>query len=201
MPELDVSDVDSFTGGRLSEDDDEVARMLAAALRTARRYCGWSVTPIVTDFAVTLDGPCSKILTLPTRRLVELTSITEDGTVIDLSTIRWSAGGPPGILERPVSVRKKSGGWWKSYYSCIDVVMTHGYDDDEAADWRYAVLSMVDQMGQALVSGRGELDMVSKKVDDVTYRWTDPYATAADAALYSVNSIFEAYCLPKVEFI
>ena len=79
--------------------------------------------------------------------------------------------------------------------------MTHGYDDDEAADWRYAVLSMVDQIGQTLVSGHGEMDLVSKKVDDVTYRWADPYATAAESALYSVNNIFEGYCLPHVEFL
>jgi len=201
VAELDVDDVESFTNGRLVASDPEVGRMLASALRMARRYCGWSVTPIVTDFAVTLDGPGSKILTLPTRKMVELTSITEDDTALDLADLRWSAGGPPGLLERPVSVRKKSRAWWKSYYQCIDVVMTHGYTEEEAVDWRYAVLSMVDQMGQTLVTGRGELDMVSKKVDDVTYRWADPYATAADSALYAMNNVFDDYRLPSVEFL
>ena len=90
--------------------------MLDAALRAARRYCGWIVNPVVTDDAVTLDGPDSRILNLPTRKLIELTSLTENDTAVDLSTVRWSAGGPPGILERPVSVRKNSGGWWTSYY-------------------------------------------------------------------------------------
>lgn len=201
MPELDVLDVDSFTGGRLSAGDPEVARLLAAALRAARRYCGWYVNPVVTGDAVTLDGPGSRILNLPTRKLIELISIDENTVPVDLTTVRPSAGGPPGILERPVSVRKNSGGWWPACYQAIDVVMTHGYDDDEAADWRYAVLAMVDQMGQALISGRGELDMVSKKVDDVTYRWGDPYAAAAEGALYSAKNIFEAYCLPHVEFL
>jgi hypothetical protein len=201
MPELDTSDVESFSGGRLLASDPEVERMLNAALRTARRYCGWPVNPVVTGDEVTLDGPCSRILNLPTRRLLELTGLTEDDVVVDLSTVRWSAGGPPGILERPVSVRKKANGWWSGDYQGITVVMTHGYTDAEAADWRYAVLSMVDQMGQTLVAGRGELDMVSKKVDDVTYRWADPYAAAAESALHSVNSIFEGYCLPRVEFL
>ena len=81
-------------------------------------------------------------------------------------------------MERPISVRKKSNGWWLPHYQCIDVVMTHGYTDEEAADWRYAVLSMVDQMGQMLTTGRSELDILSKKVDAVTYRWADPYANA-----------------------
>lgn len=201
MPELDTTDVESFTHQRMAADDPEVERMLAAAVQAARRYCGWIVNPVVTGDAVTLDGPGSRILNLPTRKLVELTGLTENDTVVDLSAVRWSAGGPPGILERPVSVRKKSNGWWTSYYQGIDVVMTHGYDDDEAADWRYAVLSMVDQIGQTLVSGHGEADLVSKKVDDVTYRWADPYATAAESALYSVNNIFQGYCLPHVEFL
>lgn len=201
MPELSVDDVEDFTSGRLDATDPEVAKLLAAALNSARRHCGWHVNPVVEDDAVTLDGPGSRILTLPTRKLVELTSITEDGTAVDLSTVRWSAGGPPGISERPVSVRKKSNGWWLPHYQCIDVVMTHGYDDDDAADWRYAVLSMVDQMSQVLVSGRGEPDLVSKKVDDVTYRWVDPYAAMGDSAVYSVSNILCNFALPHVEFL
>jgi hypothetical protein len=201
MPELTADDVESFTGGRLTADDEEVQRMLAAALGAARRHCGWHVNPVVADDSVTLDGPGSRILNLPTRKLVDLTSLVEDGRVVPLDAIGWSAGGPPGALSRPISVRKKSGGWWKAYYQCITVVMTHGYTDDEAADWRYAVLSMVDQMGQLQVSGRGEGDLLSKKVDDVTYRWADPYAAAAESSLYSVNSLLCTYALPPLEFM
>jgi len=201
MAELAAADVQAFTRGRLLSSDPEVQRMLAAALRTARRYCGWSVNPVVTDDAVTLDGPGSRILMLPTRKLITLTSLTEDGVTVDLSTVRSSAGGPPGALERPVCVRKKSNGWWKDFYQAYDVVMTHGYSDTEAADWRYAVLTMVDQMSQVLVSGRGELDLLSKKVDDVTYRWGDAYADSADSALGSVNSILDDYRLPSVDFL
>jgi hypothetical protein len=60
---------------------------------------------------------------------------------------------------------------------------------------------MVNQMGIALVSGHGEEDVVSKKVDDVTYRWIDPYSAAADTAVYSVASIFCNYELPRLEFL
>ena len=201
MPELNVDDVESFTGGRLAASDEEVERLLAAALSVARRQCGWHVNPIIEDDTVVIDGPDSVILNLPTRKLVTLTSIAEDDRDVPLSSVRWSAGGPPGILERPVSVRKRSNARWKPYYQCIDVVMTHGYDDDEAADWRYAVLSMVDQMGQTLAAGRGEPDLVSKKVDDVTYRWVDPYAALAESVAYSMGSIFGNFSLPHVEFM
>lgn len=201
MPELTVDDVESFTGGRLSASDPEVAKMLAAALGAARRHCGWHVSPVIVDDAVTIDGPGSRILNLPTRKLVEMTSITEGTVLVPLDKVRWSAGGPPSALSRPVSVRKNSSGWWSHLYQDIVVVMTHGYTEEEAADWRYAVLSMVDEMSTLQTSGRGEPDLLSKKVDDVTYRWADPYASAAESALYSQGSTFGDYALPVLEFM
>ncbi len=201
MAELSVSDVEDFTNGRLRSDDPEVARMLEAALVTARRYCGWAVTPVVTDDAVTLDGPGSRILILPTRKLVALTGISEKGRPLSLTSVSATPGGPPGFTSRPAAVRKSSGGWWGRDYQSIDVVMTHGYLEAEAADWRYAVLSMVDEMGQIQISGTSELDIVSKKVDDVTYRWADRYANAAETAVYSYASVFNSYQLPPVEFL
>lgn len=200
MAELSVVDVEDFTSGRLSRTDPEVARMLEAALVTARQYCGWAVTPVITNDAVTLDGPGSRILMLPTRKLIELVSIAENGTSILPASVRSTPGGMPGALSRPAAVRKTSGGWWGCTYQSIDVVMTHGYTETEAADWRYAVLSMVDEMAQIQMSGTSELDIVSKKVDDVTYRWADRYANAAETALYSSSSVFNNYRLPPVEF-
>jgi len=201
VAELSVVDVEDFTNGRLRSDDPEVARMLDAALVTARRYCGWAVTPVVVGDVVTLDGPGSRILALPTRKLVELTSISENGTALNLVSVSATPGGPPGITSRPAAVRKSSGGWWGRHYQSIEVVMTHGYLEAEAADWRYAVLSMVDEMGQMQMSGTSELDIVSKKVDDVTYRWADRYSNASESALYSFMSAFDGYRLPPVEFM
>lgn len=226
MAELSVDDVQDFTNGRLSSFDPETARILEAALVTARQYCGWVVTPVIEDDPVTLDGPGSRILMLPTRKLVELVSIAENGTPLSLASVRSTPGGVPGALSRPAAVRKTSGGWWGLNYQSIDIVMTHGYTEEEAADWRYAVLSMVDEMGQAQIGssassdgsgtavggGARQLDLVSKTVDDVTYRWgvagaatsaaaAADYYTAASAALYSSVGVFNNYRLPPVEFL
>lgn len=200
MAELSSADVQDFTSGRLSESDPEVIRMLEAALVTARRYCGWHVAPVIADDAITLDGPGSRILELPTRKLISLTSVSENGVPLGLASLSVTPGGPPGIT-RPAAVRKASGGWWGRTYQSIDIVMTHGYTEAEAADWRYAVLSMVDEMGQIQMSGTSELDIVSKKVDDVTYRWADRYSNAAESALYSFITVFDGYKLPPVEFL
>lgn len=204
MSELSAVDVEDFTSGRLGSDDPEVERMVDAALVTARRYCGWAVTPVIVDDAVTLDGPGSRILTLPTRKLVTLTSISENGTPLSLSSLSVTPGGGPGATSRPAAVRKDTSGrsgWWGDRYQSIDVVMTHGYSEAEAADWRYAVLSMVDEMAQVQMSGTSERDIVSKKVDDVTYHWADRYANAAESALYSCTRIFDGYRLPSVDFM
>nr|MCH9816727.1 hypothetical protein [Actinomycetes bacterium] len=158
MAELSVVDVEDFTNGRLNRDDPEVARMLESALVTARRYCGWAVTPVVADEAITLDGPGSRILVLPTRKLVTLTSVSEKGVSLSLASLSVTPGGAPGT-GRPAAVRKSSYRWWGCDYQSIDVVMTHGYTEAEAADWRYAVLSMVDEMGQVQLSGTSELDI------------------------------------------
>lgn len=196
-----VADVEIFTGGRLLANDDNVKQMLAAALATARRDAGWHVCPVVEDDEITLDGPDSRILNLPTRKLVTLTSVAEDGVDLDLTTLTWSAGGPPGLLERPVSVRKKSKGWWSEDYQSVVVMMDHGYTCDEAEDWRYAVLSMIDQMASYTVTGRSDADLVSKRVDDVAYTWANPYAVMAEDVLFSVKHIFDDYKLPRVELL
>jgi hypothetical protein len=200
MAELSSTDVEDWTSNRLSGSDPEVIRMLEAALVAARRYCGWHVTPVIAGDAITLDGPGSRILALPTRKLVTLTSVSENGVGLSLASLSVTPGGPPGIT-RPAAARKSSGGWWGSTYQSIGVVMTHGYTEAEAADWRYAVLSMVDEMAQKQLAGTSELDIVSKKVDDVTYRWADRYSSAAEDALYSSTNVFNSYRLPPVEFL
>jgi len=201
MGELTTSDVEQFTAGRLLANDPEVARLLDAALVIARRECGWHVSPVRYDDEVTIDGPGSRILLLPTRKLITLTSVTEDGTLLTLGDLTWSAGGPPGILERPAAIRKRSKLWWSEDYQAVVVVMDHGYTEEEAADWRQAILSMVDQMGSLALSGRGDADLVSKRVDDVTYTWGNPYAAMAESALFSVKNILDDYRLPRLEFL
>lgn len=197
MGELTPADVELFTGGVLLDGDDEVQRMLDAALAAARRECGWHVTPVRLADTVVIDGPNSRQLELPTRKLIALTSITEAGTLVAPDRLRVSAAGP---RDRPVIVRKRSGGFWSAEYSDIEVVMDHGFTEAEAADWRRAVLNMVNEMGSMAAAGRAEADLVSKKVDDVTYTWGQ-YGSMAQDSLTSVSSILCDYTLPSLEFL
>lgn len=173
--------------------------MLAAALTVARRQVGWHVSPVRLGEQFIIDGPDSRQLPLPTRKVVELTSVTERGTALNVADLEWPAGGPPGILERPIVVRKRSGGFWSGAYQAIEVTMDHGYTEAEAADWRQAILTLVDQMGS--LSGRGETDLISKKVDDVTYTWGNAYTAMAQDVIYSVSSVLDNFMLPRLEFL
>ena len=178
--------------------------MLDAALVTARRHTGWHVSPVIEGDEVVIDGPDSRMLNLPTRKLVELTSVTENDVVVPLADLRWSAGGPPGLLERPATVRKRSSRFWTGHYQGVVVVMDHGYTEEEAADWRRAVLGMVDQMSLVPVTGStgfSSAGLTSKRVDDVAYGWANPYSVMAEDVLFSVNSVLCDYKLPRVEFI
>lgn len=199
MAELTTDDVEQFTGGRLLASD-EVERMLNTALVIARRECGWHVSPVV-EVTLVLDGPGSRILSVPSRRIVSLTSVTENGRALNVADLAWSAGGAPGLMDRPVSIRKKNRGWWSAEYQAIEVVAVSGYTEDEALDWRQAILSMVDQMASLSSTGRGDADLISKRVDDVTYTYGSPYAAMAQESILGMSSIFDDYRLPRLEFM
>lgn len=193
--------IGAFTNDRLDGGEDEVLRMIDAALAMARRYTGWHVSPVIEGDIIVLDGPCSRMLNLPTRKLVTLNSVEEVGTSLDLAKLTWSAGGPPGLLERPATVRKRFGGWWSGDYQAITVDMDHGYTEDEAADWQQGILQMVNRMSLMNAGSGGGGILTSKKVDDVTYQWASAYSATAEDAVYSVDHILTDFCLPRVEFM
>jgi hypothetical protein len=161
VPELTVADVESYTGGRLLAAAPETVRLLGAALKAARRYCGWHVTPVQTDTGVALDGPGGRVLSLPTLQLVELTAVSEDGITLDVDDLYVSSAG---------LVRKKSGCHWSCRYGGVVVTMEHGYVD--ATDWQSAVLELVDRMSTLPGNVLGNSGPVARKrVDDVELQW------------------------------
>lgn len=184
--ELTVDDVETFTGGRLSADNAETERLLDAAVAAARRYCGWHVCPVWASHQLVLDGVGGRVLRLPTKHLLAIDDLIEDGTSIDPDTLHWSVEG---------TIRKPGGRVWTHLYRGVDVVITDGFTEEEAADWRQAVLTMVDLMS---TGGRPDNELVMKKVDDVQYQWTP--ATGADQALLSVASTLDGYQAGQVFF-
>lgn len=146
MPELTAAAVQRYTNERLDKDDPETARLLSAALATARRWCGWHVTPVKTGHVVKLDGRGGRMLRLPTFAVVTLTSAVEEGVTLDVNSLYVS---DLGMLE------KKSGASWSSRFGAITVTMDHGYP--EAPDFDSAVLSLINRESLAPAGGRAKV--------------------------------------------
>lgn len=176
--ELSPLAVENYTQGRLHRDDPETVRLLAAALRIARRYCGWHVTPIRVDEPIVLDGPGSPLLVLPTLRLATITELTEDGVLLDPAAVSVSARG---------LARKRNRGWWTAEYGGITLKMTHGFDGAE--DFDSAVLSLLDRWAQ-LPAG-GEARVIGP------FQYAETREAAASAFTDVERFILDMYALEK----
>lgn len=191
--ELTPDDVEQYTDGRLAASDPETSRLLNSALSTARRYCGWRVTPSAVE-TLTLDGPGGRLLTLPTLCVIELQSVTEDDVELDIDDLRWSRAG----LVRK-SHRHRGHRWWSHEYGSIEVTMNHGYAD--AWGWQSAVLELVDRMATLpgnVIGNSGP--MVENQVGHVTQRWALTISNPANQRLFSMlnHDIIDPYRLEYV---
>lgn len=140
MPDLTPDSLSAEVLARFA-DEDAAQAAIDAALAAVRRYCGWHVTPEREDELV-IDGPGTRLLSLPTLNLVELTSISESGVALNVADLDVSSSG---------LVRKVSGACWSGRYGAITVTMTHGFDD--AQDFQAAVLSFIDRESLAVTGG------------------------------------------------
>ena len=153
---LDVVAVETFTQGRLGRDDDETQRQLDAALAAVRNYCGWHVTPVLTNEQITLDGPGGPTLMLPTLALSEITALTEDGVELDVTTLSWSKRGMVAKKRyTPVPVSNfnlahhyfRPWNFWSECFGGITATITHGFAT--APDLEAVVLAAIDRGGFA----------------------------------------------------
>lgn len=191
MPELALDDVRKFSERLADFDDEPLQEMLDAALAAARRYCGWPVTPVVIDDELTVDGPGGRVLSLPTLNLITVTTVTEEGVALDVTKLD--------VSRRKGTVQKRHfyhGGRWSHRNGSITVKITHGFTEAEAADWRRAVLRLVDLMSlePTLVGAERLPDMSRKRVDDVEYFWFQSLLTTNErlAAMFSQYRILPA---------
>lgn len=157
--ELTPADVESYTAGRLSADDPETARALAAALARARRFCFWHVSPVLWE-SLTFDGDGDTRLRLPTKRVVSVDAVFIDGQ-------------PVTDYNRPVgsNVLIRDRGWPRGF-SNIVIELTHGHTAAECPDWREAILRMVDRAAFIADQG-GAGPLRSREVDDVKLAWSN----------------------------
>jgi hypothetical protein len=102
-----------------------------------RSHCGWHIAPEVTE-TVTVDGPGTSVVVLPTLRLVDVVSITNDGT--EVTDPEWSRAG---------TVRYYC---WTWKYRGVVAEITHGYDEWPADLLALAVDMVADDSGETVAA-------------------------------------------------
>lgn len=100
-----------------------------AAVADVRGYCAWHLAPVVTE-TVTVDGSGGAVQLLPTLHLTGLTSITNDGVLVEEP--QWSEMG---------AVRGPR--YWTSKYRGVVAEITHGY-----AEFPLEVLAVLRSMAK-----------------------------------------------------
>lgn len=161
MAELAPDDLPAAVRARF-EDDAAAQAAIDSALAAARRYCGWHVSPVRTNEVLAeIDGPGGRVLSLPTLNLISVASITELGAALDVTKLDRS---------RRKGTLTKHFGWWTCRDGAITATITHGLTEAEAADWRAAIVAVVDERSDPNAL-REDGDMKVKKVDDVQYEW------------------------------
>lgn len=100
-------------------DTDAAQPLLDAASEAVRDYCGWHIAPIVTE-TVTADGSGGEIQGLPTLMLLDLITVSSDGTALTVADVEWSANG---------SMRQC---WWTAKFRGVVAEIEHGYADTPA---------------------------------------------------------------------
>lgn len=180
MGELTIADVRAYSARLSAFDDTTLQSLLYSALPAARRYCGWSVTPVET-VELTVDGPGGHVLSLPTMSLLAITALTEEGVALDVTKLN--------VSRRKGTVKKHPWGCWSHRDGAITVTMNHGFTEDEAADWRRAILRLVNLMSLEPTgdAGRDSPELKRKSVGDVEYQWYEKMITTNEvlAALFS----------------
>lgn len=129
----------------------------AEAVGVVRDYCRWHVAPEVTE-EVTVDGPGGAVLHLPTLRLVELSSITNDGEPV--ADPDWLTSG---------MVR----GCWTGRGRGVVATMTHGLHA-----WPDDLLKVVREVAASVV--QPGIAQISSSNHQVTY---EPSVTGRQRAV------------------
>jgi hypothetical protein len=124
----------------------------AATVAEVRAFCGWHIAPEVTE-TLTRDGSGGPIIVLPTLRLVDLVSITNDGTA--LTDPEWSASG-----------MVYAGCWarWTPKFRGVVAEITHGYEE-----WPAELLAVMTEMASTSAGAYAGVKSVASGAHQVTF--------------------------------
>lgn len=137
-PIVAPSDLTRYQGG-------DAQSLIDAATAMVRRYCGWHITPAVTE-TVRLKGSGTSVQMLRSLHVTAITTVTYDGDILTSDDYEWSEVGYLSLLARGPYF-SATHGYPRKW---LEVGYTHGYD--EAPDVASVILGLVSR-GQKTPSG------------------------------------------------
>jgi len=179
-PELVTPEqLSAYTNRAIAADDPRAQLILDGATRAIRRYCGWHIAGPLTE-SITLDGPGSSLLQLPTMNVTSIASITENGETVAVDSFEWSALGE----------LRKFGCWWTDRYRSITISLTHGFTD--APD----VVQVILQASAAALSS--PMGATREQAGQVSISWatTAPGVSGGLSLLQRDLAVLDSYKLP-----
>lgn len=172
-PFVEVTDLEAYQSG-------DADAILGQAEATIRAYCGWHVSPDLTE-TLTLDGQGGRHLWLPSLKVNSITSVTHLGEPVDLDDVDWSESG---YLELRC-------GYWTRRPRRIAVTLNHGYEVAPAE----LVEVVVSIASRAASSPSGA---VREQAGQVNFTWATVASGVSGglALLQHERDILDKYKLP-----
>lgn len=177
-PLLTTTEFSAGTKGKVSADDPRLPQLIEGASTAIRRYCGWHVTPVVEE-TITLDGAGGSLLLLPTLNVEDITSVTVNGTALDVAELEWSQKG---------MVRRNC---WPHKFRSIVVTYRHGFET--APD----LMQIAQQVVANAISS--PLGATSEQAGALSVSWatTAPGVSGGLSLLQRDYAVLDQYKLPK----
>ena len=181
-PLASASELATYSNGAVSSSDPRVAGSLAGVSLAIRNYCGWHITPELSD-SLTLDGPGGRLLSLPTKYLTAITALVENDVVlVDNTDFRWSVDGSVKRLHTR----------WHDDFRIIDATITHGYPS--APDVKSVALAVVTrELSSPTGATREQAGAVS-----VSWALSSPGVSGGIALLAHERAILDFYRIESV---
>lgn len=174
-PIISVEDFNTITGGKFAGNP-RVESALQAASHAIRSECGWHITPSLACVAKPVGGGI--VLRLPAACVSGVTSVTENGTLLDAGMYEWREDG----VMRHVPPKP-----WSDRWNGVEVSYTAGYDADMVPDLVEAVCSIATGV---LTVAPG---IISESADGVSISYTSSASSIAAALTANQKAALSVY--------
>jgi hypothetical protein len=169
-------DLDAYVSG-------DPQTLIDEATTQVRSYCGWHVTPSVTE-TVTLDASGMATQMLPSLHVTDVATVTYDGAVLAADDYEWREIGVLHLKYDGPNISQLCK--WSLKNRSVEVTMTHGYAS--APDVAGVILALASRAQSAPGGG------FVRQVGQVSFQ--APSGDGGGYLLESEKAVLDRYKLP-----